>query len=46
MLVAGKENLGIMLWASETQQDMEVVLEILAEVNINSRRLVHKFDPR
>ena len=44
-LKAGKENLDIILWAQEWGIKIETVLEILEALDINSRRLAHRFDP-
>ena len=41
---AGQENLQILLWAHEWGIPMEPVLDILQALDINSRRLAHKFD--
>ena len=41
---AGQENLQIVLWAQEWGMPMEPVLDILQALDINSRRLAHKFD--
>ena len=43
-LKQGQENLDIILWALDTLLPMKPVLEILQNLDINSRRLVHKFD--
>jgi len=40
----GQENLQILLWASEWGIPIEPVLDILQALDINSRRLAHKFD--
>lgn len=44
-LKAGHENLHIILWAQEWHLPMGRVLEILEALDINSRRLAHRFDP-
>lgn len=43
-LKAGQENLDIILWAIEWSLAMDRVIEILAVVDVNSRRLSHRFD--
>jgi hypothetical protein len=43
-LKAGKENLDIILWAHEWGLCMARVLHILEVLDINSRRLSHRFD--
>lgn len=40
----GQENLDIILWAFEWGIRMEDVREILEALDINSRRLAHRFD--
>jgi hypothetical protein len=44
-LKAGQENLDIIQWALDWGIGMQGVLEILAALDINSRRLAHRFDP-
>ncbi len=44
-LKAGQENLHIILWAQDWGVPPEQVLEILEALDINSRRLAHRFDP-
>ena len=44
-LKAGQENLDIILWALDWSIPMEPVREILEALDINSRRLAHRFDP-
>jgi hypothetical protein len=44
-LKAGKENLDILVWAHEWGIAVEPVLRILEALDINSRRLAHRFDP-
>lgn len=44
-LKAGQENLHIILWAQNWNIPTDLVLEILEALDINSRRLVCKFDP-
>jgi hypothetical protein len=41
---AGQENLQIVIWATEWGIPIEPVLDILQALDINSRRLAHKFD--
>lgn len=41
---AGQENLQILCWAHEWGIACEPVLDILQALDINSRRLAHKFD--
>ena len=45
-LKAGQENLHIICWALEWHLPMDSVLEILEALDINSRRLAHRFDPQ
>src|ERR1043165_6788267 len=42
-LIAGQENLHIIQWALTWQIPMDDVLEILVALDINSRRLSHRF---
>jgi hypothetical protein len=44
-LKAGQENLDIILWALNWGICMKDVREILEALDINSRRLAHRFDP-
>jgi hypothetical protein len=44
-LKAGQENLDIILWAQGWGIPTEPVLHILEALDINSRRLAHRFDP-
>ena len=44
-LKAGQENLDIICWALKWGIDMADVVEILEALDINSRRLAHRFDP-
>jgi hypothetical protein len=44
-LKAGQENLDIILWALDWGLPMATVREILEALDINSRRLAHRFDP-
>ncbi len=41
---AGQENLDIILWSLEWGICVDSVIEILQALDINSRRLVHRFD--
>jgi hypothetical protein len=43
-LKTGQENLRVILWAIDWQLPMADVLEILTALDINSRRLSHRFD--
>jgi hypothetical protein len=43
-LKAGKENLDILLWAIDNQKEVAEFREILEVLDINSRRLAHRFD--
>jgi hypothetical protein len=43
-LKAGQENLDIILWAQAWNIPLEPVFEILEALDINSRRLAHRFD--
>jgi hypothetical protein len=43
-LKAGQENLNIILWAQDWCLPICDVLAILKELDVNSRRLSHKFD--
>jgi hypothetical protein len=43
-LKAGQENLHIILWAIEWNIPADPVLQILRALDINSRRLAHRFD--
>jgi hypothetical protein len=45
-LKAGQENLDIILWAQDWHLPIASVLEILEALDINSRRLAHRFDPQ
>ena len=40
----GRENLGVIAWADRNEIPTEPVLQILEALDINSRRLIHKFD--
>jgi hypothetical protein len=42
-LKAGQENLHIILWAIDWRIDMDLVIRILEEIDINGKRLAHKF---
>jgi hypothetical protein len=44
-LKAGQENLDIILWAQNWGLEMKRVLRILEALDVNSRRLAHRFDP-
>jgi hypothetical protein len=44
-LKSGQENLDIIQWALNWNIAMPAVLDILAALDINSRRLAHRFDP-
>ena len=44
-LKAGQENLDIICWAHTWGIAIKPVLEILEALDINSRRLAHRFDP-
>jgi hypothetical protein len=44
-LIAGQENLDVILWALDWCLCMPDVREILEALDINSRRLAHRFDP-
>jgi len=44
-LKTGQENLDVILWAHDWGLDMQRVLGILEALDINSRRLAHRFDP-
>src|SRR5689334_566503 len=43
-LKAGQENLDILLWAQDWAIPMGAVFEILEALDINSRRLAHRFE--
>ena len=43
-LKAGQENLDIICWAVHSHIDLGQVFRILTALDINSRRLVHRFD--
>ena len=45
-LKAGQENLDIILWALNWGLATSAVVEILEALDINSRRLAHRFDPQ
>lgn len=40
----GQENLDIILWAQDSEIDLQPVRDILEKLDINSRRLAHRFD--
>ncbi len=44
-LKAGQENLDVIRWALDWGICMQQVREILEALDINSRRLAHRFDP-
>src|SRR5256714_124029 len=44
-LKAGQENLDILRWALDWGIPTEQVIQILETLDINSRRLAHRFDP-
>jgi hypothetical protein len=44
-LKAGQENLDIICWAQTWGIEIAPVLQILEALDINSRRLAHRFDP-
>src|SRR5262249_54888287 len=44
-LKAGQENLDIILWALDCGMDIGRVIRILEVLDVNSRRLSHRFDP-
>ena len=43
-IIAGQENLHILCWAHDWHISIADVLEILDSLNINSKRLCHRFD--
>ena len=45
-LKAGQENLDIIRWALDWGIRTDPVVEILEALDINSRRLAHRFDPQ
>jgi hypothetical protein len=42
----GRENLDILLWARKNRLPMGEVIEILETLDVNSRRIECRFDPR
>src|SRR5262245_376101 len=44
-LKAGQENLDIIRWALDWAIPMQLVRDMLEALDINSRRLAHRFDP-
>ena len=44
-LKAGQENLDIIVWSQNWGISPQAVLQILEALDINSRRLAHRFDP-
>jgi len=45
-LKAGQENLDVILWAQDWGLPITPTLQILEALDINSRRLAHRFDPQ
>jgi hypothetical protein len=45
-LKAGKENLLVLVWAISSRIPTDTVLQILKALDVNSRRLVHRFEQR
>ena len=45
-LIEGRENLDILVWALDSQQSMDEILEILEALDINSRRIECQFEAR
>jgi hypothetical protein len=43
---AGQENLDIICWAHDWGIDANPLIQILETLDINSRRLAHRFDPQ
>ncbi|MBX9584441.1 MAG: hypothetical protein K2X87_29420 [Gemmataceae bacterium] len=43
-LKAGRENLDVVLWALACHLPLDQVIEILTALDVNSRRLAHRFD--
>jgi hypothetical protein len=43
-LKVGRENLDVIRWAIDTHLPLEPVIQILEALDVNSRRLVHRFD--
>jgi hypothetical protein len=43
-LKTGQENLNVIVWAIDVKLPMAEVLEVLTALDINSRRLSHRFD--
>lgn len=43
-LKSGQENLQVIIWAFEWHIDIDPVIEILKALDINSRRLAHRFE--
>jgi hypothetical protein len=43
-LKSGQENLNVIIWALEWHLPIDPVLQILRALDINSRRLVHRFE--
>ncbi|MFO0851637.1 MAG: hypothetical protein U0871_24205 [Gemmataceae bacterium] len=40
----GQENLDVIAWATHQQLQLDPVIQILEALDINSRRLIHRFD--
>jgi hypothetical protein len=45
-LTRGRENLDIIVWALKNRLPMSEVIEILEALDVNSRRIECRFDPR
>jgi hypothetical protein len=45
-LKAGQENLDVLLWSLDWGIPIQPVRQILEALDINSRRLAHRFDPQ
>lgn len=43
-LKAGKENLHVILWALDSRISTDTVCDILRALDVNSRRIAHRFD--
>jgi hypothetical protein len=46
LLKSGKENLDVIIWAKINGVAVEPVFEILEALDVNSRRLAHRFESR
>ena len=44
-LKSGQENLDILCWALDWGLETQPIVDILTALDINSRRLAHRFDP-